>query len=70
MPTPPEALAEAVRNCRWKWNSVGSIARRLWVPKTHLNSPPRLRIYPRYNRLYARQTKQDMRFGRRLRGQV
>lgn len=62
----PEALTEAVRDCRWKWNSLGSIARRLWDPKTHLSSPLRLGLYLRYNRLYARETKtkQDMRFGR------
>ena len=52
------------QQCRFR--SQIDTARRLWVPKTHLNSPLRLGIYLRYNRLYARETKtkQGMRFGR------
>jgi len=61
----PEELTEAVWRCRSRWNSAGSIARRVWDFKTHLSSPYRLGTYLVYNRLYASETlaKQGMYFG-------
>jgi radical SAM superfamily enzyme YgiQ (UPF0313 family) len=61
----PDELTEAVWRCRVRWNSVGSIAKRVWDFKTHLSSFYRLGTYLVYNRLYASETltKQGMHFG-------
>lgn len=61
----PDELTEAVWQCRARWNSFGSIARRIWDFKTHLSSLYRLGTYLVYNRLYAVETltKQGMYFG-------
>jgi radical SAM superfamily enzyme YgiQ (UPF0313 family) len=61
----PDELTEAVWHCRARWNSFGSIARRVWDFKTHLSSLYRLGTYLVYNRLYAAETltKQGMLFG-------
>ena len=61
----PDELSEAVWRCRVRWNSFGSIAKRVWDFKTHLSSFYRLGTYLVYNRLYASETftKQGMYFG-------
>ena len=61
----PKELNEATWRCRKRWNSAGSIFRRLWDPKTHLSSLYRLGSYFAWNKLYAYETlrKQSMRFG-------
>jgi radical SAM superfamily enzyme YgiQ (UPF0313 family) len=60
-----DELTEACLECRRKWNSVGSIFRRMWDFKTHLSSPVRLAAYWKYNPIYARESirKQGMLFG-------
>lgn len=62
----PDELTEAVFRCRKRWNSVGSIFKRVWDFQTHLNSPYRLGTYLVYNKLYAFETmtKHGMFFGR------
>lgn len=61
----PDELTEACLECRQKWNTVGSIFRRMWDFKTHLSSPIRLAAYLKYNPIYARESikKQGMLFG-------
>ena len=61
----PDELTEATWRCRERWNSLGSIASRVWDFKTHLSSFYRLGTYLVYNRLYASETltKQGMYFG-------
>jgi radical SAM superfamily enzyme YgiQ (UPF0313 family) len=60
-----DELTEACWECRRKWNTPGSIFRRMWDFKTHLSSPVRLAAYLRYNPIYAREArkKQGMFFG-------
>jgi radical SAM superfamily enzyme YgiQ (UPF0313 family) len=62
----PEELTEAVWQCRKKWNSLGSIFKRVWDFETHLNSFYRLGTYLVYNKLYSHEalTKQEMFFGK------
>jgi len=66
----PEELTEAVWQCRHKWNSFGSIFKRVWDFETHLNSFYRLGSYLVYNKLYAHETltKHGMFFGRHYDG--
>ncbi len=61
----PDELTEATWRCRERWNSLASIASRVWDFKTHLSSFYRLGTYLVYNRLYASETltKQGMFFG-------
>ena len=62
----PDELTEAVWQCRKKWNSFGSIFKRVWDFETHLNSFYRLGTYLIYNKLYAHETltKHGMFLGR------
>jgi radical SAM superfamily enzyme YgiQ (UPF0313 family) len=61
----PDELTAATWHCRDRWNTVGSIFRRMWDFKTHLHSPVRLGVYLGYNPLYAKEAykKQGMLFG-------
>ena len=63
----PDELTGAVWQIRKRWNSVGSIWKRMWDFETHLNSPHRLGMYLTYNKLYALEawTKHGMFFGKR-----
>ncbi len=61
----PEELTQACWDCRQKWNTAGSIFRRIWDLKTHLSSVSRMALYLGYNPLYAKEVfkKQAMLFG-------
>lgn len=61
----PDELTEAAWYCRSRWNTVGSIWRRMWDFKTHLSCPARLGVYLGYNPLFAKEVfkKQGMLFG-------
>lgn len=61
----PDELTESCWECRRRWNTFGSIWRRMFDLKTHLYSPIRLIGYWQYNPLFAREAhkKQGMRFG-------
>jgi radical SAM superfamily enzyme YgiQ (UPF0313 family) len=61
----PDELTEACRDARRRWNSSGSVLRRLWDFQTHLSSPARAVTYLSYNPLYRRETlkKQGMLLG-------
>ncbi len=62
----PDELTEAVWQCRYRWNSAGSILKRVWDTSTHLSSLYRLGTYFVYNRLFASEafTKHGMYFGK------
>ncbi len=63
----PDELTEACQDARAKFNSVGSIVRRMFDFKTHLRSPYRLAVYLGYNPLFRKEVfkKHGMRFGLR-----
>lgn len=50
-----DELTEAAWRCRQRFNSVGSIARRLLDPRTNLASPVRLALYLLYNPVYRKE---------------
>jgi radical SAM superfamily enzyme YgiQ (UPF0313 family) len=60
-----DELTEAAWYCRSRWNTVGSIFRRMWDFKTHLSSPSRLGLYLGYNPIFAKEVfkKNGMLFG-------
>ena len=60
-------LTELAWHCRSRFNSYGSIVRRLLDPRTNLRNPTRFAIYCLYNPLYRREAfkKQDMILGKR-----
>jgi radical SAM superfamily enzyme YgiQ (UPF0313 family) len=62
-----DELTELTWQCRSRFNSYGSIARRLLEPRTNLRNPTRFAIYCLYNPLYRREAfkKQDMILGKR-----
>lgn len=61
----PAALTEACFEARATFNSVGSIARRLFDPKTNLRDLYRLGLYLYYTPIFRKEVfkKQGMRFG-------
>lgn len=63
----PDELTEACQAARAKFNSVGSIVRRMLDFKTNMRSPYRLAVYLGYNPLFRREVfkKHGMRFGLR-----
>jgi radical SAM superfamily enzyme YgiQ (UPF0313 family) len=62
-----DQLTELAWQCRSRFNSYGSIARRLLEPRTNLRNPTRFAVYCLYNPLYRREAfkKQDMLLGKR-----
>lgn len=68
----PDELTDVIWTCRDRWNSPGSIFRRMWDFKTHMSSFTRLFMYLAYNPLYAKESykKQGMLFGRNRRGPI
>jgi radical SAM superfamily enzyme YgiQ (UPF0313 family) len=62
-----DELTEAAWACRRRWNSLGSIARRVLDPRTNLASPTRLAVYLLYNPVYRREAlnRQGMLLGLR-----
>lgn len=61
----PEELTEACFRARVRFNSFGSMFRRIFDWKTNLSSPYRLGVYLRYNPLFRREMlkKQGMKLG-------
>ncbi len=51
----PDDLTEAAWGCRQRFNSAGSIARRVLDPRTNLSSPIRLALYLLYNPVYRKE---------------
>jgi radical SAM superfamily enzyme YgiQ (UPF0313 family) len=62
-----DELTEVAWACRQRWNSPGSILRRVLDPATNMASLERLAIYLAYNPVYRRESfkKQGMRLGTR-----
>ena len=62
-----DELTEFAWHCRSRFNSYGSIVRRLLDPRTNLRNPTRFAVYCLYNPLYRREAfkKQDMILGKR-----
>ncbi len=61
----PETLTELSFEARRSWNSVYSIARRLFNVKTNMRTLERMGVFLRFNPLFRKETfkKQDMHFG-------
>ena len=63
----PDELTEACHTARSRFNSLGSIVRRMFDFKTHLSSPYRLGVFLGYNPVFRKEVfkKHGMRFGNR-----
>jgi radical SAM superfamily enzyme YgiQ (UPF0313 family) len=61
----PDQLTDAGWECRRRWSSPASIARRVLDPATNLHSPERLLLYLMYNPVFRREAfkRQGMRLG-------
>ena len=61
----PETLTELSFGARKSWNSLYSIARRLFNLKTNMRTLERMGVFLRFNPLFRKETfkKQDMHFG-------
>ena len=61
----PDELTAACHNARSRFNSVGSIVRRMFDFRTNMRSPTRLGVYLGYNPVFRKEVfkKHGMRFG-------
>lgn len=63
----PDELTELAWQCRSRFNSLGSIVRRAFEPRTNMRTPTRFALYWLYNPLYRNESfkKQGLLLGRR-----